>query len=302
MKKTIHISIPEPCHEDWAKMTPQKKGRFCQSCTKTVVDFTVMSTAEIEDYIHKNKDRRICGRIHHSQLKAINLKIPQSIFSEKLNFHRLFLLALLISMGLTLFNCEDDKGKIKKIDSIEVIVNTNDIIISDRCVPNDTTSKCKKVKDTVAINKSKTLNPPKPPVMGDIVEVVGIIEPPKPKNQFVFGMIEVEQPPEFINTPIHLSSKEKKDLFQERVNQFVSDNFDIGQGHLNLNGKQRILTQFIINRSGKVSDIKVRAPHPFYEEEAKRVLKLLPNFRPGKQSGKSVSVTYSLPITFMLQD
>jgi hypothetical protein len=40
MAKKFQLQIPEPCHEDWNKMTPVHKGRFCDSCEKAVVDFT----------------------------------------------------------------------------------------------------------------------------------------------------------------------------------------------------------------------------------------------------------------------
>ena len=69
MKKPLNISIPKPCHENWADMTPNKKGRFCNSCAKTVVDFTHMNTSEILEYIQLNKHKRICGHIKQSQLK-----------------------------------------------------------------------------------------------------------------------------------------------------------------------------------------------------------------------------------------
>jgi hypothetical protein len=35
------ISIKEPCHEDWSKMTATEKGAFCQKCALEVIDFTV---------------------------------------------------------------------------------------------------------------------------------------------------------------------------------------------------------------------------------------------------------------------
>jgi hypothetical protein len=65
MKKGIHI--PEPCHEDWDKMTPKDKGRFCQSCAKIVVDFTNMKKDEIIDHI-ESATGSTCGQFNNTQL------------------------------------------------------------------------------------------------------------------------------------------------------------------------------------------------------------------------------------------
>ena len=60
--------------------------------------------------------------------------------------------------------------------------------------------------------------------------------------------------------------------------------------------------QFTIDENGTVSNIKTRATHPQLEEEAKRVIKLLPQIIPGQQSGRKVGVVYSLPIVFIVED
>ncbi|ALI98853.1 hypothetical protein DC20_07525 [Rufibacter tibetensis] len=48
-------------------MTPQHQGRFCQNCSKTVVDFTRMSGAEVVDWLTKQK-AGTCGRFSQKQL------------------------------------------------------------------------------------------------------------------------------------------------------------------------------------------------------------------------------------------
>ncbi|MEM6395260.1 MAG: carboxypeptidase-like regulatory domain-containing protein [Bacteroidota bacterium] len=69
MSKSLRISIPEPCHEDWNQMTPQENGsRHCQSCARNIVDFTYMSDREIHRYI-RNHNGRICGRWRKDQLE-----------------------------------------------------------------------------------------------------------------------------------------------------------------------------------------------------------------------------------------
>jgi len=69
------------------------------------------------------------------------------------------------------------------------------------------------------------------------------------------------------------------------------------------NGIQgRVILQFVINKEGKVGDIKVvKGVDPSLDAEALRVVGLLPDFIPGKQSGKNVDVYYTLPISFALK-
>lgn len=66
MKKSITIRIPEPCHEDWATMTPTQKGRHCQVCTKEVFDFTKLSDEQIIKKFQQNSN--LCGRFKTTQV------------------------------------------------------------------------------------------------------------------------------------------------------------------------------------------------------------------------------------------
>jgi CarboxypepD_reg-like domain len=66
-KKQLTISIPTPCTEDWNAMTPDKNGKFCASCQKTVVDFSRMTDAEIFNYFDNFKGNT-CGRFSEKQL------------------------------------------------------------------------------------------------------------------------------------------------------------------------------------------------------------------------------------------
>lgn len=70
MKKpqAIQISIPQPCSEDWQKMTPQDQGRYCDTCKKCVVDFTGFTDRQLYDYYMQHANEKICGRFHNTQL------------------------------------------------------------------------------------------------------------------------------------------------------------------------------------------------------------------------------------------
>jgi CarboxypepD_reg-like domain len=68
-KKQLTISIPSPCTAHWHNMTPDKNGKFCASCQKTVVDFSRMSDAEIIHYFETFQGAT-CGRFSEKQLSA----------------------------------------------------------------------------------------------------------------------------------------------------------------------------------------------------------------------------------------
>jgi len=80
MKNSIHI--PEPCHENWDKMSKTDKGRFCLSCTKEVVDFTNMSKGEIVDTI-QHSTGSTCGHFHTHQLDQKTVPTGKADFSWK---------------------------------------------------------------------------------------------------------------------------------------------------------------------------------------------------------------------------
>jgi len=74
MRKSVQISIPAPCHENWDAMTTEDKGRFCASCQKSVLDFTKSSDREIASVLKDTEN--ICGRFSVNQINR-DLIIPK---------------------------------------------------------------------------------------------------------------------------------------------------------------------------------------------------------------------------------
>jgi hypothetical protein len=73
MKTITKITIPQPCHEQWQNMTDAQGGRYCNSCAKTVVDFTLMSNEQIIDYLTNTNN--VCGRISTPQFNSVNQQL-----------------------------------------------------------------------------------------------------------------------------------------------------------------------------------------------------------------------------------
>jgi periplasmic protein TonB len=69
------------------------------------------------------------------------------------------------------------------------------------------------------------------------------------------------------------------------------------------NGIQgRVFVQFVVEADGRLSNVRVlRGVDPALDREAVRVIESSPKWNPGKQRGKPVRVSYTFPITFVLQ-
>lgn len=69
------------------------------------------------------------------------------------------------------------------------------------------------------------------------------------------------------------------------------------------NGIQgNVYLSFVINERGQVTNVQViQSPDRSLADEAVRVVRTMPDWKPGKQGNKGVKVTYQLPVKFRLQ-
>ncbi|WP_159022614.1 M56 family metallopeptidase [Formosa sp. L2A11] len=111
----------------------------------------------------------------------------------------------------------------------------------------------------------------------------------------------VEQPPVFPGCE-DVSAEEQKKCMSTKISKFVGTHFntDLGKGDENITGRQRINVVFKISKTGDIVGVKARAKSEIFQNEAVRVVSLLPKMQPGMQKGKAVIVPYSLPIVFQI--
>lgn len=93
--KSINIAIPSPCHEPWDGMTPDAKanGRFCDSCQKTVIDFSSWNDTQLFAFFANGTQKHICGRFLTTQVNR-PINIPHQPHSQ--------LYRMTVALGLTL--------------------------------------------------------------------------------------------------------------------------------------------------------------------------------------------------------
>ncbi|WP_299891167.1 M56 family metallopeptidase [uncultured Lacinutrix sp.] len=111
----------------------------------------------------------------------------------------------------------------------------------------------------------------------------------------------IDESPVFPGCDTATTKEELKKCFTMGINKFVVKHFNTEVAkEVGFEDVVKINTFFIIDKEGKIKDIKSRAPHPTFENEAKRVIEALPQFKPGKVDGKPVNVTFYLPIKFRI--
>ena len=83
---------------------------------------------------------------------------------------------------------------------------------------------------------------------------------------------------------------------------FVAKNVQYPQEARDKEISGRVLVGFIVEKDGGIGDVKVvKGIGGGCDEEAVRVVKAMPKWKPGKDKGKPVRVSYVMPFTFKLQ-
>lgn len=284
MERNYKITIPEPCHENWDEMTPKDNGRFCMSCSKTVVDFSSMLPEEIQHFFIQNKNDKICGRFRKSQLGTITIQIPSKVLYTQSNYYKMFLLALFIAMGTTLFSCQNKDGKKQKIEKVEVVKDSDansPIVVGEPAIDENSTN--------------QAVVPPPPPPKIDQVKFVKPVDDSKSKSDKTNGKKNAS-----VEKPIYVSGEvvsETNAEFPGGIDQFYTffaKEFKRPEDSNTTNTR----LAFAVEKNGSVSFLECSpAVDQAIENEIIRVLKLCPKWQPGQSDGKKVKRQYSLPIT-----
>lgn len=88
---------------------------------------------------------------------------------------------------------------------------------------------------------------------------------------------------------------------EEALLQQISNNLNYPRQAQRIGIEGRVHVKFVIYEDGSIRDIEImKGIGAGCDEEAKRVLASLPNFKPGKQRGTPVKVQMQIPIYFRL--
>lgn len=203
------------------------------------------------------------------------------------------LMGFIVGLSLLFIALEWSKTEVKKWDVFD-----NNKLISDD------------IEIIQTVEKQKLPPPPPPPPIKtlDNIEVVENEKDTKPLDftSEIKGDERID-----IKAPVPVKKEEDDNVefryveimpeFPGNVLKFLAENIHYPQEAIDYNIQGKVYCEFVVNKDGSIGDVKViRGVDRSLDKEAIRVIKSMPKWKPGVQSGKAVKVRYTLPISFKL--
>jgi len=254
------------CPEKWDNMKVGLLSRHCENCQRDVQDFTKMSREEILQFLLTNRDNKVCGRIHKSQLDYNHHEILVTIHSylqktksSNLSFYLLSLSAIMM------LGCSQPE-----------------------------------LVDKSQMNKTSTTASNEP-------GVDAIIEPDTLSVDFenmLLGMIYLEDSLESRNAIKRVAEvmPEFPGGFENYLT-YITKNLKYPESEQKQKIEGTIVVSFIVEADGKIKDpiiIKSISRSINFDREVLRLIKEMPDWKPGQQDGQNIEVEITLPIRFEL--
>lgn len=203
-----------------------------------------------------------------------------------------FMIGLIVALGITLaaFNY-------KSSDEIDLTGFLPDAV--------------EEVEEMTDITRQEQPPPPPPPPPQEIE----VIEDDSEVEEEEFASTEVDQNTEIIvqeQVEIVEQTKEEE-IFTvveeqpefpggyEAMMKFLASNIQYPPMAKENNIQGRVVVQFVVEKDGRITDVKVVKDLGWGTgDEAARVVKMMPRWKPGKQRNKPVKVRFNLPVKFEL--
>ncbi len=175
-------------------------------------------------------------------------------------------------------------------------------------------------EEVIPVTRQEEIKTPPPPPPTTVVEVLNIVDNNANINANLDLFNSEADKETFVDVaPVVQAVKEEKEDEEAQVFFIVEEMPEFPGGEAALrrfiadaikypviaqeNGIQgKVYVTFVVDKDGGISDAKIaRGVDPSLDKEALRVVNSLPKWKPGKQRGKPVRVSYTVPISFVLQ-
>ena len=225
-------------------------------------------------------------------------KSPKADLENKRNIF--VQIGLLVSLAICLY-AFDSTSKVKQVDSLGKV---QEQAVEEEVIP---------------VTRQEEVKPPPPPPPPKVVDILNIVD----NNMDIKDELQIQDTEANDKTAItavmQVSQEKEKEKEDTQVFFIVEDMPEFPGGMAALqkfiaqsikypviaqeNGIQgKVFVNFVVNTDGSVTNAKIaRGVDPSLDKEALRVVMSLPKWKPGRQGGKPVRVSYTVPINFQLQ-
>lgn len=264
------INIPQPCNANWSQMKVGISSRYCNSCSKHVIDFRNQSKEEILKRLIENRNTSVCGRFKQSQIDLSIIDEAIAIYSSKRTVKsRISYPFALLSLAIVLNGCQEGSS-INAQSNTEI--NQIDSSKSDTATP--------KIQE--------------PEIMGDVIA-------PDPIDEIMGEVILMPVDSTDVYTIVeHMPQFKGGD---EAMFQFISKNLEYPSWEEKEHIEGIVYVRFIIDTEGNCIEPQILKTVNGSKNFNTAVLELItkmPKWKPGMQRGRAVQVQYNLPIRFTL--
>jgi hypothetical protein len=276
--------------------------------TKKAANFRTMLYKEIQIYFHQY--RNIGGKLEKSQIDFLTIQIQSCVLYTQIKHYKMLLLAMFISVGTTLFSCQNKNGDKQKISTIEVIKDTLKkqktvgVLLPAKDSINDINAQQPKIKEIKFIR-------PKTIICGEVIskkeEQVGNIRQTKP-NAKLENKIN-EDVGEIMKDSSKTVDKNLPDLIiyetiyenpeypggLDNFKNYIKENYKFSKITKPIDGK--IVATFVIEKDGTLDTVQlIEGIENETFQELVRILSASKKWKPGLQNGKKVRNRYEITL------
>lgn len=206
------------------------------------------------------------------------------------------LIGFVVTLGLIYFAFEYTTTTA----AVDQLSRMSDVVLEDEIIP---------------ITRNEQTPPPPPPPPKAPAEILDIVD----DDEKIEEEMEVEDAEAKESDKVEIVEIEEEEEVEEQPFVIVENMPEYPGGQIELmkyiaqnvrypnvareNGIQgKVFVRFVVTKTGGVDKVTVaRSVDPLLDQEAIRVVKTLPKWKPGMQRGKTVPVWYTVPINFQLQ-
>ena len=174
--------------------------------------------------------------------------------------------------------------------------------------------------EQVEVTRQDITPPPPPPPQQQVADVIEIVNNDvKLEDNFDFDLeaddntevdfsdVDFSDDDEVVEEEEPLVYAEQMPEFiaggEAGLRQYIAEHIEYPELAQENDIQGTVYIRFVVTKTGTIGDVQVvRGVDPLLDEEAVRVVKSLPKFKPGMQGGRPVPVWFSVPIVFQLNN